>query len=259
MNNMRISVLYAGRMDFLKKHLMDCGNDTEMICCLVPALLIQHPTLGNILFDTGNSADSAHVYPHAIADNFPVTDFVSIEDALAEKGLTPADIDILILSHLHFDHAGGLQYFKGTKAIKNVYIAADELKNAFYCAMTGDEKAYCRTTFNLDDILFHAIDGNTSLADEITLIPQRCHTPGVIGLLLKTKNNGNIFATSDTVYTRESFEKELPPGGDNIASQKDFFENLKVIRGIQKKYDATLFFGHDEAQITEWTKKGWID
>lgn len=29
-------------------------------------------------------------------------------DALAELGLTDADIDIVVLSHLHFDHAGGL-------------------------------------------------------------------------------------------------------------------------------------------------------
>src|SRR5271154_3317124 len=30
-----------------------------------------------------------------------------IVDSLAAKGLTPDDIDLVILSHLHFDHAGG--------------------------------------------------------------------------------------------------------------------------------------------------------
>jgi methylmalonyl-CoA epimerase len=31
----------------------------------------------------------------------------SLDDALAEAGLAPADIDIVVATHLHFDHAGG--------------------------------------------------------------------------------------------------------------------------------------------------------
>ena len=38
--------------------------------------------------------------------NYPITEMITIEEALAKEGLTPGDIDQLILSHLHFDHAG---------------------------------------------------------------------------------------------------------------------------------------------------------
>ena len=74
------------------------------------SLLIQHPTLGNILYDTGNSEHFAALYSEEMLHNYPVTECITIEQALAEKGLKPEDIDLIILSHLHFDHAGGLSH-----------------------------------------------------------------------------------------------------------------------------------------------------
>ena len=76
---------------------------------------------------------------------------------------------------------------------------------------------------------------------------------------MKTQNNGNVIATSDTIYTRYSFENQVPPGGDNAESKKDFFKNLERVKRLQRKYDAALFFGHDDEQIKEWSNRGWMD
>jgi len=40
--------------------------------------------------------------------NFGVTEESKIEESLGKIGLTPSDIDIICMTHLHFDHAGGL-------------------------------------------------------------------------------------------------------------------------------------------------------
>src|SRR5699024_7064562 len=40
--------------------------------------------------------------------NFGVLEESSIVDSLAEVGLTPDDIDTVLMTHLHFDHACGL-------------------------------------------------------------------------------------------------------------------------------------------------------
>ena len=80
-----------------------------------------------------------------------MTEFVSVESALKEKGIAPSDIDLLIISHLHFDHAGGMAYFKGTKAAENVYIAEGDLRNAYYDALTrGEISPYCKESFDLE-------------------------------------------------------------------------------------------------------------
>ena len=66
------------------------------------------------------------------------------------------DIDIIILSHLHFDHAGGLRYFRRTKAIQSVWVAEEELKNAWYEVMTGRQGSYIRELFDVEGIVYRA-------------------------------------------------------------------------------------------------------
>ena len=77
--------------------------------------------------------------------------------------------------------------------------------------------------------------------------------------MLKTDHHGTILTTSDTVYTADSYREELPPGGTINKTTDEFFDNLKRIKAMEQKYDATLLFGHDFDQIMEWVDKGVID
>ena len=90
-------------------------------------------------------------------------------------------------------------------------------------------------------------------------LPRAAPTPGVIGLILHTENHGNIIATSDTIYTAQSYREQLPPGGTINKTTDEFFDNIKRIQALEKEYDATLLFGHDIDQIVDWAKKSPID
>lgn len=256
---LRLHVLYLGKMEFPKFRLVDWKDENEMVVSPAVSLLIQHPTLGNILYDTGNSEKFAELYSEEMLHNYPVTECITIEEALAEKGLKPEDIDLLIISHLHFDHAGGLSHFVGTKAIQNVIVSEADLKEAYFSVMTGNPGAYTRALFDVEGIQFKPIHETTELADDLTLFIQKSHTPGVIGLILHTENHGNIIATSDTIYTAQSYREQLPPGGTINKTTDEFFDNIKRIQELEKEYDATLLFGHDIDQITDWARKSPID
>lgn len=255
---MELEILDLGRIRCKKLELVATENKDEYLYSPMISVLIRHPELGNILYDTGNSPFYSTEYPAAELETYPIDTFISVEDALAEKGLTPADIDILIISHLHFDHAGGLRYFRGTKAVKNIYVADADLREAFARTMSGDGGAYMKPLFDFEGVQYHPVEQGIKLADDLELFVQKSHTPGCMGMVIKTHDLGTVIFTSDTIYTRESYDKALAPGGGINKTADEFYENLERVKQMQAELNATLFFGHDYEQAQEWRNRGVI-
>lgn len=256
---LKLRVLYLGKMEFPRFRLVECDNEATMVVSPAVALLIQHPTLGNILYDTGNSADFLKTYTPEMLHNYPITEMITIEEALAKEGLTPGDIDQLILSHLHFDHAGGLAAFAGTQAFRHVLVAEADLKQAWWSVTTGQKGPYIRSLFDLPGIRFETIRDTTWLAEDLGLFVQQAHTPGVLGMILKTQHHGTLLTTSDTLATAESYQHDLPPGTAAPAVEAAFHANRRRVQALAAEYQATLLFGHDAAQVQAWAGKGTID
>jgi len=67
-------------------------------------LLVEEPGR-RVLFETG----IGNFFPPKLRERFGVVeDRHVLVDELAGRGLKPEDIDVVVLSHLHFDHAGGM-------------------------------------------------------------------------------------------------------------------------------------------------------
>jgi glyoxylase-like metal-dependent hydrolase (beta-lactamase superfamily II) len=80
----------------------DSENRIPLAC---RALLIREESGRTILFEAGIGM----FFSPKLRSRFGVfEDRHVLLDSLAEVGFSPADIDVIVLSHLHFDHAGGL-------------------------------------------------------------------------------------------------------------------------------------------------------
>jgi glyoxylase-like metal-dependent hydrolase (beta-lactamase superfamily II) len=80
----------------------DEANRIPLAC---RAALVEEASGRRILFETGIGA----FFPPKLRERYGVVEeeHVLLEN-LSKAGVSPDDIDVIVLSHLHFDHAGGL-------------------------------------------------------------------------------------------------------------------------------------------------------
>lgn len=93
----------------------DAHNRITLACrCLLVRETLPDGSLRHVLLEAGVGAffDPKLRARYGVAETRHV-----LLDSLAEHDLTPADIDVVVLSHLHFDHAGGLlaAWHEGTR------------------------------------------------------------------------------------------------------------------------------------------------
>ena len=118
-------------------------------------------------------------------------------DSLSRNGLTPGDIDLILYTHLHNDHAGNANLFPATKSIaqKDEW---ENLLNPTYAELQ-------RRDFDLDVVPylkgnpnFIKIDGDLEIMEGIRLIKTPGHTRGSQSIVVNKKEG---FATLWEIFS----------------------------------------------------------
>ena len=223
-------------------------------------VLIQDEKIGNILWDTGIAVDWETTWPDQFFRDYSFHSFHRLDDKLAELGLSTDQIDLLICSHLHYDHAGNVKLFQNTKAGQQILISEAEAQEAFVkTAMSpnGVSGAYFRQELVMDGIGYQTIHEDMWLSDDIFLFIQRGHTPGVIGLLIKTEENGYFLFPSDAVYSKLNYGPPVVLPG--LCVDPDAYRaNVEKLQQLQEKYDATIVFAHDTEDFKQWRLSPYV-
>ncbi len=112
--------------------------------------------------------------------------------SLAKEGLKPDDIDLVIYTHLHNDHAGNANLFPSTKSIAQ----KDEWNNLLNTVFAER----LRRDFDLEVIPylqanknFLKVDGDFDLMEGIRLIKTPGHTRGSQSVVVNTTNGLRVF------------------------------------------------------------------
>ncbi len=126
--------------------------------------LIENQSL-KILVDAGSRASSF------TKRGTPEKDLSSVEDGLANFGMTPEDIDVVILTHLHCDHIDLGYLYKKAKFI----VQKRELQYALN-PHPIDADFYERSTF--ESLNWEVIDGQREIISGVSVFPTPGHSPG---------------------------------------------------------------------------------
>jgi glyoxylase-like metal-dependent hydrolase (beta-lactamase superfamily II) len=224
----------------------DKDKPAEWVDVPTHCVLVETPD-GRLLWDTSCPRDWEERWgPTGLQDFFPydkVSDDEYLDARLAQIGVQPGDIDYVVLSHLHFDHAGNAGLFKATSA---KLVCSDIEKNfafGFDGPFTG---AHLKADY--EDLEFQTVSGDTEFLPGVTLLATPGHTAGCMSMQVDLPDSGTMIFTSDAVYMGASYGPPVVPASI-VANLEDFYASVEKLRGIAERTNATMVFGHDAEQI----------
>jgi len=210
----------------------------------VSCALFKHKQ-GNALFDTGCHPDAAINGEARWGDHARYSEPIfnpqdAVISQLPATGLAADDIDLVICSHLHYDHCGCNAFF--TRA--TVICHAKELEAAR--AADAIPMGYLREDWDIGQPI-QAINGEHDMFGDgrLTLILLPGHTPGSIGAHAVLDRSGSFLLASDAAPVEASLRQRYAPS--NTVDVDQYLTSLNVIAQHERD-GATLLFGHDDAQ-----------
>lgn len=155
---------------------------------------------------------------------------------LARLGLTPLDIDLIFLGHLHFDHAGGLGEVRGPE----VHVQRAELA----AAMSGeDEAVFAGDLEDADEFLL--FDGEYEVTPGVRAIASPGHTAGHMSLYLEPERGRPVILCGDAADLRENLDDEVAPGLCWKGRAEQAVDSIRRLKGLARETGAALWPNHD--------------
>ncbi len=241
--------------------------------------LIQHPTLGNILFDTGYSEyflRATDAFPNRLYRMIVPVTFQKGDDVktqlLENYNIDCQDISYIIVSHFHGDHVGGLKDFPQAKIVCTRKAFDHIWQHNYFWAFT---KAYLKDLLpeDLPDRCIFIEDNFPKIdnqhfenvwkweAADLTFVDLPGHARGQVGVLLWSdggSEQGDIFLVADAAWHIYSIENNVPPPSlvrvfaDDYTALKDSIARLH--RFQKANFGTKIIISHCQTSLSQYVK-----
>jgi N-acyl homoserine lactone hydrolase len=210
--------------------------------------LLQSSGGKRILIDTGFSSGVSMTGPG-------FKEFVRSDELLSRHGFDPKAIETLVLTHLHFDHAGNIEAFPSAQ----IYVQRYEYESwkqaiaEFGDAGTTKDK-WPFSSLNIDNFTaldaamaqgrVTLLDGDHGIADGVTCrLAKDTHSFGIQWLEVET-GKGRYALAGDVCYTYFNVERMWPPGYMQ-GNPWNIMREMKRIKAVAGDDLARMLPGHD--------------
>jgi glyoxylase-like metal-dependent hydrolase (beta-lactamase superfamily II) len=165
----------------------------------VHGFVVTHPA-GAVLVDTGVGGPREWLADWRVVNR-------SAADALAGLDMTPGDIDLVINTHLHFDHCGQNAVFAH---------APSYVQQRAELSRARRESPELRGWFDFMNARFELLDGDAEVLPGLSVIATPGHTAGHQSVLIDAAAGTRDLLIGDAAYTPRQFagpaDDDLPPG-----------------------------------------------
>ncbi len=223
----KITALNTGSLEMEKSigtYLTDCGKIITIFC--ITFLLEELEGTQKIVVDTGFESvqRTLAIQKQKAWRNSDQ----ELNTQLINMGVNPHEVETVILTHLHFDHAGNNNIFPNAK----FFVQRKELQYAF-APLPGEERAYFSPLIGEKPSFwgtpFEIIQGDWEILDGIRIITSPGHTPGSQAVLVDTAR-GTYCIAGDNAFFYENIEKNIPVG--HLSSRIDWFSSMEKMRRL---------------------------
>jgi N-acyl homoserine lactone hydrolase len=243
----RIVPLTLGWIDLPERILVHGGSRDELRVP-VPGILLECDG-GWVLLDTG--FNTALISDAALRARFhgwpgmrPVIGGTGepLPQALDDAGIDVADIHAVAVSHLHWDHAGGLRHIAGRVP---VHIQRAEYDYGMQPGPEPEEHGMFRIDYDDPRIDWRIASGDTAIAPGVTAVLTAGHTPGHQSFVVDLAEGGGYVFAFDAANLTQNCEHEVAVGGLINASPEDSIEQIRRLKRIAAERGYRLIPGHD--------------
>lgn len=235
---------------------------SDLIPIPIPAYLLEHPSAGPVLVDTGMHESVTPGGGRERARNLgPIGRLMSRHSSMTPEqtaaaqlqahGLQPADIRLIVMTHLHFDHASALCDFPNATVLvdEREWAAAwarDALLNGYSKAQLDPRLRYRTIDFTAPPSVANgSFERTIDLFGDgtLTLASTPGHTAGHVSLIARLDGREALLA-ADAAYTMGTIRGEERPW--LIHDRKAFEHSLRQIQTYDHEHpDAIVIPGHD--------------
>jgi N-acyl homoserine lactone hydrolase len=205
--------------------------------------LVEHPE-GRVLFDSGlhpqvatdpvgRVGEAAGAFPIEMK---PDGDVVS---QLGKLGLTAKNVDAVIQSHLHFDHAGGLEFVSHA----DVYVQSAELVAA------RNPPVYQRDLYNPadfeHDLSWKVLNGDLDVFGDgkLRIVSTPGHTPGHQSIYVEFETRNPLVLMADATYSLAKMRQRRLPAV--VWSPDEMVASWERLEEIERDTGAELRCTHE--------------
>ncbi len=198
--------------------------------------LVQMSDGTHVLIDSGLPAD------YQPPPGMPPTEHEkNVLEHLADLGLRPDEIDLLICTHFDVDHAGYHDAFPQAELIVQ--------RTHYELARSGHPRfAPARAHWDHPALRYRLIDGDSELLPGLTLLETSGHAPGHQSVLVRLPQTGPVLLAIDAVALERLFtpDRQKWPIDDD---EEQLRASTRKLLDLAAREQVTLVvFGHDGQQ-----------
>ncbi|KAE8146788.1 beta-lactamase-like protein [Aspergillus avenaceus] len=230
----------------------------------IGVFLIQHPE-GLFLFDTGQSPccnDSGYLPRTAVFSSLLSQFIIERKDGTLEqlhaRGIKATDLKAVVLSHLHTDHAGGLEDLVAEAPDLPIYISREHWeafgKHPLYASFEGSTPNHWPEPFtpsivDFEDAPLGPWKQSFPLTSDggLVVVDTSGHVPGHIGLVVYSRSEDGplttYFLPGDATYGIDLLDREEPDGINDDPMRA--LQTLKTIKEFARQTAVVVLPSHD--------------